>query len=134
MSFPKSHPNRYITSRQLIAGSDVNAFNDASYSYQLLTPLGATQVAAAPIDAANVEIPAGAAAAGVVMPISYPGAEVDILNNSGNNQNVYPNGTDQIQNAGTTYAAASAAVVIATLVSWRLRCIKQGYWQRIITS
>lgn len=134
MSFPKSPPARYSSSRQLIAGSDMNNLNDAQNSYQLLTPTGATQVAAALIDASNVEIPAGAAAAGVVMPVSYPGAEVDILNNSGNNQNVYPNGTDQIQNGGTGYAGASTAVVIATLVSWRLHCIKQGFWQRVITS
>ena len=35
--------------------------NAGQYSYQLLTPLGATQITAAPINAANVEIPALAA-------------------------------------------------------------------------
>lgn len=134
MAIPKGVPPRYTSSKQLIAGADINTINDRTCSFQTLTPTGATQGAAAAVDAANIEIPAGAASAGIRLPVSYPGAIVSILNNSSNNQNIYPNGTDKIQNSGTGYAAASAAVVIATLVSWDLICIKTGQWQRTITS
>lgn len=134
MSFPKSPPARYITSRQLIAGSDMNNLNDQNFSYQLLLAVGVAQGDAAAIDAANVEIAAGSAAnTGVRLPVSYPGAAINILNNSLNTENVYPNGTDQIQNGATTYAAASAAITMATLVSETLFCIKAGFWQRGIT-
>lgn len=131
MSFPKSPPARYISSRQLIAGSDVNNFNDQNFSFQQLAALGVAQVDAALIDAANVEVLSGSANnAGVKLPISYPGATINILNNSLNTTLLYPNGTDQIQNAGTGYAAVSASVAMATLVSATFFCIKQGFWQR----
>ncbi len=135
MSIPKSPNQRYTSSRQLIAGSDMNNLTDQLNSFQALTALGATQVTAAAIDAANVEIKAGSANnAGAIMPVSFPGLQVDILNNSANTTKIYPNGLDQIQNGGTTYAAAGVDVDMATLVSWRLKCIKKGFWQRIITS
>jgi len=135
MSFPKAPNQRYTTSRQLIAGLDVNNLTDSQNSFASITAIGATQAAAAAIDAANIEIKSGSANnAGARLPVSYPGAEICVLNNSLNTTNIYPNGTDQIQNAGTTFAAASAAVAMATLVSWKLRCIKQGFWQRWITS
>jgi hypothetical protein len=136
MSIPKAPNQRYTNSRQLIAGSDMNNLNDQLNSYQLLTAAGTTQATAAKVDAANVEVASGSANnAGIILPVAYPGAEVDILNNSLNTTLVYPNGsTDVIQNAGTTYAAAKASVSMATLVSWRLKCIKAGFWQRVITS
>lgn len=135
MSYPRGSRARLITSKQLVSGELINNMNDAFYSYQLLTALGTTQPTAALIDAANVEIASGSVNnAGAKLVAAIPGAEIDILNNSANTTNIYPNGTDQIQNAGTTYAAASAAVAMATLVSWRLRCIKTGFWQRVITS
>ena len=133
MSIPKSPPARYITSRQLIAGADMNNLNDASYSYQLLTPAGATQATAVQSDAANVEIAAAAPAGGMLLPISYPGASVNVLNNSLNTTKVYPFGTEQIQNAGTTFAAAGVAVTQATLVSTQYVCVKAGFWQRFVT-
>jgi hypothetical protein len=135
MGIPSAPNQRYTTSKQLIAGSDMNNLSDQLNSAQKLTALGTTQATAAAINAANVEIASGSAAnAGVRLPTSYPGLIVNILNNSLNTSDVYPGGTDQIQNAGTTYAAASAAVTMATLVSWSLICMKKGFWQRIITS
>lgn len=133
MSFPKSPPQRYITSRQLIAGSDVNNFNDQTFSYQLLTPAGATQATAVQSDAANVEIAAAAPAGGILLPVSYPGAAINVLNNSGNTTTVYGQGTDVVQTSGTTFAAAATGVTMATLVSATFFCIKQGFWQRGIT-
>jgi len=134
MSIPKSPPQNYTSSRQLIAGSDINNLSDRVCSFQTLTPTGATQATAAPIDAANVEIPAGAAAAGIRLPISYPGAEVCVLNNSANTQNIYPGVGDQVQNAANAYAAANAAVTAATNTSYIFICIKKGFWQRTATS
>lgn len=131
MSFPKNPPARYITSRQLIAGSDVNNFNDQSFSFQQLIALGVAQVDAAFIDAANVEILSGSANnAGAKLPISYPGAKINILNNSLNTTVIYGNGTDTVQTTGTTFAAS---ITMATLVSIELFCIKAGFWQRSIT-
>ena len=130
MSIPKSPPQRYITSRQLIAGSDINNLNDHSFSFQTVTPAGATQATAVPLDAANIEIAAAAPAGGVLLPVSFPGQTVDIINNSLNTTTVYPNGaTDVIQNGATGYAAATVGVTVATLVSVTLYCIKQGFWQ-----
>lgn len=133
MAYPASPPARYISSRQLIAGSDINALNDALFSAQTLVPAGATQAAASAINAASVELLA-AAAAGVRLPASFPGAEVTILNNSGNAQNIYPNGTDQVQNAATTYAGASTAVSLVSLQSAIYRCVKKGFWQRFASA
>ena len=130
MSIPKSPPARYISSRQLIAGADMNNLNVHSFSFQTVTPAGATQATATPLDAANVEIAAAAPAGGVILPISYPGQEIAIINNSLNTTTVYPQGaTDVIQNGATGYAAVTAGVTVATLVSIVFTCIKQGFWQ-----
>lgn len=134
MAIPNSPPRRYSTSKQLIAGDDFNKLNDELNSFQTLTPTGATQAAAAPINAANIEIPAGAAAAGVVLPVSYPGAIVNILNNSSNTTTVYGTGTDVVQTSGTTYAAAATGVSLVTLTSATYFCIKTGFWQRSTTA
>lgn len=132
-SIPKSPPQKYSSSRQLIAGSDMNNLNDASYSYQLLTVAGATQATAVQSDAANVEIAAAAPAGGMLLPVSYPGASVNVLNNSGNTTTVYGQGTDVVQTSGTTYAAAATGVTMATLTSATYTCFKQGFWQRGVT-
>lgn len=133
MSFPRSAPNAsLISSRQLVPGSLINDMNNAQYSYQLLTALGVAQVDAALIDAANVEIASGSANnAGVKLPPAFPGATISILNNSLNTSVIYGNGTDTIQTTGTTFAAS---ITMATLVNIMLRCIKAGFWQRVITA
>lgn len=130
MSIPKGPPPTYSPSRQLIAGADFNNLSNQFNSFQQLTALGVAQVDAALIDAANVEILSGSANnAGGLLPVSYPGAIVSILNNSLNTTVIYGNGTDTIQTTGTTYAAS---ITMATLVNITLRCIKKGFWQRII--
>lgn len=130
MSIPKGPPARYSPSRQLIAGADFNSLSDQFNSFQQLTALGVAQVDAALVDAANVEVLSGSANnAGVKLPVSYPGAIVSILNNSLNTTVIYGNGADTIQTTGTTF---SASITMATLVNITLRCIKQGFWQRVI--
>jgi hypothetical protein len=132
MSIPNSPPNRYTSSRQTIAGSDINNLSDRVCSFQALTAIGAAQATAAAIDAANIEVLAGSANnAGVRLPVSYPGAEVAILNNSANNTIVYGNGTDTIQSSGTAF---TATMTMATLTSTLFFCIKKGFWQRAITA
>lgn len=120
---------RFISSRQLLPGDWANGITDALYSAQTLVATGANQAAAAQINSAQVELTT-AAAAGVRLPASYPGAEVTVLNNSGAAQNIYPSGTEQIQNAANGYAGASTAVSLVSLQSAIYRCVKQGYWQR----
>jgi hypothetical protein len=134
MSIPKSPPPKYTSSRQLIAGADFNNLNDQLNSFQQLTATGSTQATAAPIDAAHVELLTTAGAAGVLLPVSYPGAMVAVLNNSGQTITVYGNGTDVVQTSGTTYAAAATGITMATLVCDLFFCIKTGFWQRIITA
>lgn len=130
MTIPASAPNRYSASKQLISGADFNNLNDHLNSSQGLTATGVAQVDAAQINAANVEILNGSAAnAGVRLPVSYPGAEVAILNNSANTSIVYAIGTDVIQNGATGYAAAAAGVNMVTLVTDLFFCIKKGFWQ-----
>jgi hypothetical protein len=132
MSIPKSPPTVYTSSRQLIAGSDINNLSDHWFSFQTLVAAGATQATATAIDAANVEI-LTSAAAGVRLPVSYPGQEIFILNNSGQTQNVYPSNSDQVQITNTTtYAAAGVAATQANLTSYCYVCIKKGFWQRSI--
>jgi hypothetical protein len=130
MSVPKSAPRRYTSSRQLIAGDDFNNLSDHNSSFQTLTPAGAAQASGVQIDAANVEVAAAAAAGGLILPVSYPGAEVSIINNSLNTTTIYPQGaTDVIQNGATGYAAAAAGVTMATLTAATFFCIKTGFWQ-----
>ena len=124
-------PRIYTTSKQLIGGDDFNNVAAQLNSGQAITALGVAQADAAQINASSVEILAGSAAnTGVKLPVSYPGADVVILNNSANTENIYPTGNDQIQNNNTTYAAAGAAVTAATLTTWVFTCVKKGFWQR----
>lgn len=125
---------RFITSRQLLPGDWANGITDALYSGQQVIPAGAaTQAAAIPINAAQVEALAGTASA-LKLPPSYPGAEVTILNNSGNAQQIFGTGADVVQTTGTTYAAAATGVVLASLACAVYRCVKTGFWQRITTA
>lgn len=127
-------PRIYTTSKQLIGGDDINNITAQLNSFQAVTALGVAQADAAQINASNVEILAGSAPnTGVKLPVSYPGAIVNILNNSANTENIYPLGNDQIQNGVNSYAAAGAAITIATLLSATYFCIKKGFWQRAIT-
>lgn len=133
MAFPKSAPSAsLISSRQLVPGSLINDMNNGQYSYQLITALGVAQVDAALGNAANIEIASGSANnAGLKIPPAFPGATISILNNSLNTTVIYGNGTDTIQTTGTTYAAS---ITMATLVNITLRCIKAGFWQRVINA
>ncbi len=136
MPFPSrtSLYQRFITSRQLLPGDWANGVTDALFSSQSLVATGAaTQAAATQLNAAQVELLAGAASA-VKLPVSYPGAEVTILNNSGNAQQVFGTGNDVVQTTGTTYAAAATGVALASLACAVYRCVKQGFWQRITTA
>ncbi len=124
-------PRIYTTSKQLIGGDDINNFNASLFSFQAVTALGIAQADAAQIIAANVEILAGSAAnTGVKLPVSYPGAIINILNNSANTENIYPFGNDQIQtNSATLYAAAGVAITMITLIQATFVCMKKGFWQ-----
>jgi len=137
MPIPGAPPARYTSSRQLIAGSDFNNLNDQLNSFQAVTATGVAQADAVAINAAQIEILAGSANnAGARLPISNPGQEVDVLNNSANSTIIYATGTDQIQNAigAGGYAAANAGVTMTTLNSATFKCIKKGFWQTIKTT
>lgn len=135
MATPSAPPNRYTSSRQLIAGSDFNNLNDQLNSFSALTAAGVAQADAVAINAAQIEILAGSANnAGARLPISYPGQEIDILNNSANNTIIYATGTDVIQNGATGYTVTPNGVTIATLTSYTFKCIKKGFWQGIKTT
>lgn len=130
MSIPKSPPQRYIPSRQLIKGSDINDLSDFLFSFQALLAAGVAQVDAALINATNFEVLTGSANnAGAKLPASFPGLIINILNNSLNTTLIYPFGTEVIQNGATGYAAASASVSMATIVPATFYCIKAGFWQ-----
>src|SRR6267142_2544898 len=135
MPFPSKRTTTYNQGRQLVDGADMQALFDAAQSSQQLNPAGAvTQAAATPINAVFVEILAGAAASGVLLPPSYPGAEVNILNNSSNSQQVFGSGADVVQSGTSpgTFAAAATGVTLTTLNSVRFFCIKTGFWQRVV--
>ena len=133
---PNKINQRYTTSRQLIAGSDMNSLNDQLNSAQSTTALGTTQATAALINSANVEVKSGSANnAGMVMPVSYPGLEVDILNNSLNTTKIYPNGTDQIQTLTThggdqiqNSTKGSSITLQDVAGSWYVVGKEQGTW------
>lgn len=125
---------RFISSRQLLPGDWANGITDGWFSAQSFVATGAaTQAAAITVNAAQVELLTGAASA-VKLPASFPGAEITILNNSGNAQQVFGTGTDVVQTTGTTYAAAATGVVLASLACAVYRCVKTGFWQRITTA
>jgi hypothetical protein len=130
----KTFLQRFLSSRQLLPGDWANAVTDAVASVQQLTlATAATQAAAVTLNGANVELLTGAASA-VKLPPAIPGLAIDILNNSGNAQQVFGTGTDVVQTSGTTYAAAATGVVLASLASATYFCIKAGFWQRITTA
>lgn len=134
MAFPAKNTYRFTSSRQLLPGDWANGISDALYSAQTVVPVGAaTQLAAVQLNGSSVELLTGTASA-VKLPASYPGAEVTILNNSGNAQQVFGTGTDVVQTSGTTYAAAATGVVLASLACAVYRCVKLGFWQRITTA
>lgn len=134
MAFPAKSTYRFTSSRQLLPGDWANGISDALYSAQTLVPAGAaTQAAAIQVNGSSVELLAGTASA-VKLPASYPGAEVTILNNSGNAQQVFGTGADVVQTTGTTYAAAATGVVLASLACAIYRCVKTGFWQRVTTA
>ena len=131
MPFPPARSTTYNQGRQLIDGADMQALFDALGSFQSLTPAGAvSQAAATALNAANVEILAGSGASSVLLPPSYAGAEVTIVNNSSNGQQVYGTGADVVQSGSNSYAAAATGVALATLTSAIYRCVKKGFWQR----
>jgi len=135
MPFPPKRTTTYNQGRQLVDGADMQALFDAAQSSQQLNPAGAaTQAGATPINAVFVEVLAGAAASAVLLPPSYPGAEVNILNNSSNSQQVFGSGADTVQTSGTTYAAAATGITMATLTCAIFFFIKTGFWQRVITA
>lgn len=135
MTYPSKRTTPYNPGRQLVDGSDMNNIFDAFQSSQQLNPAGAvSQAAATAINGAQIEILAGAAASSILLPPSYPGAEINILNNSSNSQQVYGSGTDVVQTTGTTYAAAATGVALVTLAAAKYFCIKTGFWQRLVTA
>jgi len=136
MPYPTSsvQNQRFIASKQLLPGDWANNVTDALYSSQrILLTSAATQAAAVTLNAAQVELLTGAAS-GAKLPPSYPGAEITILNNSGNAQQIFGTGADVVQTTGTTYAAAATGVVLASLACAVYRCVKTGFWQRITTA
>ena len=135
MPFPPKRVTPYNPGRQLVDGQDMNNIFDAYQSSQQLNPAGAaTQAGATAINGALVEILAGAAASAVLLPPSYPGAEVLVLNNSSNSQQVFGAGADVVQSGGATYAAAATGVALITLTCAIYRCVKVGFWQRVVTA
>lgn len=127
MTIPASQPRVYTSSKQLIGGDDFNNVVNQLNSFQSLTPAGATQATATPINAANVEL-LTAGAAGAALPVSFPGLIVNVLNNSGNTQSIYPNGNDQIQSSPTAFNAAGTAVTQASGLASTYICMKKGFW------
>lgn len=132
ITFPAGPPRIYTASRQLIGGDDFNNLSGHIYSGQSLAALGTTQATATPINSASVEatLANSISNGGLLLPPSYVGAVVCILNNNAGSTKVYPFGiTDVIQNGATGFASAQAAVSMNTGVSAMFTCIKKGFWQ-----
>jgi hypothetical protein len=137
MAFPNRSilTQRFIASRQLLPGDWANALTDALTSAQAILAAGTTQADAALVNGTNFEVLTGSANnAGIKLPAAFPGAEINVLNNSANTTKIYGSGADVIQTTGTTYAAAATGVTMATLVSAKYFCIKAGFWQRLTTA
>jgi len=126
----------FLKTKGLHSGDLLNQISAALGSSQSITATGVAQTDAAAVNTANVEILSGSVNnAGILLPLSYPGLIINVLNNSLNTSKIYPSGTEQIQlnGSGTAYAAAGVAVTMATLVSSSYICIKTGFWNRYIT-
>lgn len=137
MAYPNRNTlaQRFIASRQLLPGDWANAITDAITSSQAVTATGSTQADAIAVNGTGIEVLAGSANnAGVKLPPAFPGAEINILNNSANSTKVYGAGSDVVQTTGTTFAAAATGITMATLTSAKFFCIKTGFWQRLITA
>ncbi len=123
---------RYLPSKQLIAGSDINAIGDLLISFQqvVATPSGSVTTSIR-LNAANVEITAVATAAdGVLLPPAKAGLTVAILNSdAADAAQVFAGGGNTINATagatGVSLAAGAAAI---------FKCIKDGNWRRFVSA
>ncbi len=123
--FPLFNPGR-----QLIAGEDLNQLS-ASYGSNeagKTATAGGGRANAYPIKAANTQFSVVANAAdSCVLPASYPGLSCFIVNNGAQSLQVFGNGSDTFNVAGT---AGSVGVAQAATVAVEYYCIVAGNWRQ----
>lgn len=121
--------NRYISSRQLIAGSDFNAHSDflTSFIGNLTALAGGGRSAKTPVfNAAYNEVTTVVTAAdSFVLPIAKVGLSITAANLGAASMQVFGNGTDTI--SGT---AGSVGVAHAVNAVVEYNCRKNGVWVR----
>lgn len=121
---------RYIPSRQLIAGSDVNSFNDLLTSFigNIVALAGGALSALTPIlNAAYNEVTTVVTAAdSVALPPAKVGLNITVTNSSANSMTVFASGTDTVSGGASQAHAAGATV--------DYNCRKNGSWVRYTAS
>jgi len=102
MTIPASAPNKYTSSRQLVAGSDINNISDQLNSYQELTALAGGAKPGTQINAANIHALAASDLDSFSLPAGlFPGMKVFLANYSGHSVQVYGLGNDTVNDVAT---------------------------------
>ena len=102
-----------------------------SSSQDNVSAAGTTQAGATPVYNNIVRVTTAATNAGILLPASQAGMEVQVLLGSGiagTTLKVYPNGTDKI-NAGA--AGAAYSITVASVTAAEFICATAGQWHTI---
>lgn len=118
--------------RQLVDGDKLQKFSDLLGSSQapVVAHAGGTKAAAFPITSTNVEVGTVATAAdSILLPPSYPGLTIRIVNSGAASMQVFGSGTDTINEVATGTGVAQASGVSAIYF-----CPTAGKWYRILSA
>ena len=135
MALPKFPFGRYITSKQLVAGSDMNGLFDLLTSAVKITANpGGALLNATPVQAAHANLAVVATAGdSLLLPPSYPGLEVTIENNTANYATVWPFQANPYNNNALDNIDGLTSVTHYGNSTITYECVTLGVWRRTVT-
>lgn len=130
MPLPSGPVPSFQKGSRLLNGSDVQKLADLIGSVQtgIVAQADATKANATQLNAAICEVTSVVGASdSVVLPLGYAGLRVTVINNGGNEMQVFGKGSDTIDDVATATGVAQADNSVVTYV-----CVKVvagvGYW------
>ena len=135
VALPKLPFGRYITSKQLVSGNDMNGLFDLLTSYSTITTTGngATLANAIPVNFANIKLVVNTAGDAIILPPANPGVHISIDNTSANAAIVWPfqsnpnnsNTADNIDGLTSSTHFSNSTLIYD--------CTVTGIWNRAVT-
>lgn len=124
LTLPNSAPSQYTSSRQLIAGSDVNNLTSQlnTGSSGIVARAGGGQALATPLTSHVNNIATVASATDSIrLPLGFPGLEVWVRNAGANSAQVFTSRTGTIN--GTDSVATGVALAVAANSATIYKCL-----------